>query len=82
MSLDPIPEGYVKTTWDELSVGDVVYILGWSEAKQQPKAYGPHTVVSCTGEAGHCGKGGCRVLQNGKGEMFLQYFDCLLKRKA
>jgi hypothetical protein len=74
------PKGYVKTTWDELKVGDEVYILGWNWGVQQTRAYGPHTVVSCTGKAGLCGEGGHRVLRNGKGKMFLQYQDCLLKK--
>lgn len=74
------PNGYVNTAWDELKEGDEVYILGWNWGRQQTMASGPHTVVSCTGKAGLCGVGGHRVLRNGKGKMFLQYQDCLLKK--
>jgi hypothetical protein len=71
---DIIQEDFHHVTWDDVKIGDVVYIDNYQSGKfpkANPKVSGPMTVVKGNGWCGRC-------LQNVSGRTFMHYPNNLL----
>lgn len=63
-------DNFIPVTWNEVEIGDTVYLLG--KQLGEFRAYGPHKVLSVNK----------KELVNPRGQSFLQYQEILGKLKV